>query len=292
MRREILLGMGLVAAIGLAGLVSAAPAPKAASPTDTAKTLAAPAVPTGPVPTLDLKPGENRVEPPGGRPYLIWVPTDYTPDRTWPLIIYMHGTGGAPTFGPLREMFGGKTFILVGHEYVFHNQAEENHATETANLRRVVATVQANLKVNPKQMFLGGFSQGGWWTTMLAEYTMDLWAGLFPLGSGEHASDMGRRGPLKGKPIFIGAGENDGQFLPLAKKSAEFYAGRGADVTTEWFAGLGHSDNVAKNEKLQSWFLKLAPQKPAPAAGKASPPAAATPAPAAPPADSAKSPQP
>jgi predicted esterase len=253
MRRDVLLVMGLIVAVSWAGHAFAAPAPKDAP--------AAPAAAAGGIPTLTLKPGENRVEPPGGRPYLIWVPTDYTPDRAWPVIIYMHGTGGSPTFGPLREMFGGKTFIIVGHEYVFRSQAEENHKTETDNLNRVVATVARNLHVDPKQFFLGGFSQGGWWTTMLAEYTMDTWAGLFPMGSGEHASNLGGAANVRGKPIFIAAGENDAQFLPLAKKSAEYYAGRGAEVTTEWFAGLGHSDNVSKNVKLKNWFLEHGPLK-------------------------------
>jgi predicted esterase/outer membrane protein assembly factor BamD (BamD/ComL family) len=248
--RRLMVSMAVILMAGLlAGPVFAAAAPDAAAPA------------AGAIPTLTLKPGENRVEPPGGRPYLIWVPTDYTPDRAWPVIINMHGTGGAPSFGALKDLFGGKTFIIVGHEYSFRSQAEENHKTEAENIKRVVATLAANLKIDPKQLFLGGFSQGGWWTTMMAEYTMDMWAGLFPMGSGEHASDMGKHDPLNGKPIFIIAGENDAQFLPLAKKAAEYYKGRGADVSTDWVAGVGHSDSVAKNEKLKSWFLDHGPLK-------------------------------
>jgi predicted esterase/outer membrane protein assembly factor BamD (BamD/ComL family) len=248
MRRDVLLGMGLAACALLAGWASEVLAAK-------------PTAPSGPVPTFDLKPGQNRVEPPGGRPYLIYVPTDYTPDRAWPLIIYMHGTGGAPSLGQLREMFGGKTFIIVGHEYMFHNQAEEDHAVETANLKYVVATVQANLKVDPKQMFLGGFSQGGWWTTMLSEYTIDLWAGLFTIASGEHASGMPTHANVKGKPIHIIAGMNDKEFYAYAQVSVENYTNRGAAVSYEWIPGFGHSDALAKNEKLKEFLLNNGPLK-------------------------------
>jgi predicted esterase len=240
--------MGLAAIVLLAGGAAAALAAK-------------PEAPSGPIPTLTLKPGENRIANPGERPYLIWVPTDYTPDRAWPVIVYMHGTGGAPSLGSLREMFGGKTFIIVGHEYVFRSQAEESHPTEVANLKRVVATVQANLKVDPKQMFLGGFSQGGWWTTMLSEYTIDLWAGLFTIASGEHAMGMGTNANVKGKPIHIIAGMNDKQFYDFAQTSVENYTKRGAEVTFEWIPNFGHSDALAKNEKLKSFLLDHGPLK-------------------------------
>jgi predicted esterase len=247
--KDFMRRVALSVAVLMAAMVFASPVALAAKPD----------MPTGPIPKFDLKPGENRVT--DTRPYLVWVPTDYTPDRAWPLIVYMHGTGGAPSLGSLKEMFGGKTFIIVGHEYLFHNQAEESHPVETANLKRVVETVQANLKVDPKQMFLGGFSQGGWWTTMLSEYTIDMWAGLFTIASGEHAAGMGTNANVKGKPIHIIAGQNDKEFYAYAQTSVENYTKRGADVTHEWIPNFGHSDALAKNEALKNFLLDHGPLK-------------------------------
>ncbi len=260
MKRAALLGAGLIVSLVLAGPASAA-TPSAAPARPATTPTAAAALAAAPIPTLTLKPGENRIEIPGARPYLLWMPTDYTPDRAWPLIIYMHGTGAAPSFGPLAEMFDGKTFIIVGHEYVFRSQPEEDHPTEVANLKRVVATVQANLKVDPKQMFLGGFSQGGWWTTMLSEYTIDMWAGLFTIASGEHASEMPTHASVKGRPIHIIAGQNDPEFYKFAQTSVENYTRRGADVTFEWIPNFGHSDNLAKNMGLKCFLLGHGPLK-------------------------------
>lgn len=207
-------------------------------------------------PTLDLKPGQtNVVEDSRSGSYIVYVPSDYTPDRAWPVIFYMHGTGGKPTLGPFRKMFDGKTFIIVGHEYVFRTKAEEDHQTEADNLMRAVATVSKNLNVDRKRLILGGFSQGGWWTTMLAEHTMKTWAALFTLGSGEHASKSAQPENVRGKPVFIGAGEKDAQFLPMAKDSVTAYQRRGAKVTFEWFPGVGHSDAVSKSEKLRDFLL-------------------------------------
>jgi predicted esterase len=209
-------------------------------------------------PALDLKPGQtNLVEDSRCGSYLVYVPADYTPDRAWPVIVYMHGMGGKPNLGPFRKMFDGKTFIIVGHEYVFRSKAEENHETEADNLMRVVATVSKNLNVDRKRLILGGFSQGGWWTTMLAEHTMKTWAALFTLGSGEHASKSAQQANVRGKPVFIGAGEKDSQFLPMARDSVTAYQSRGAKVTFEWFPGVGHTDAVSKSEKLRNFLLSV-----------------------------------
>jgi predicted esterase len=221
---------------------------------------------------VEFAPGkEAKVEDAALKYYMVYTPSDYTGDRAWPLIVWMHGMGGKPNLGPIKRLTEGKGYVIVGHEYVFAVSKKEDHATEVANLKRVVSDVSKRLRIDPHCMLLGGFSQGGWWTSMLSEYTMDSWAGLIITGSGEHATRMGAKAKVTGKPVYIGAGEKDSKFLPFARDAAAKYKARGAAVTFEEWPGLGHSDNV-NSETLKNWLLTQGPFRAAKAdlaAGKA-----------------------
>jgi predicted esterase len=59
---------------------------------------------------------------------------------------------------------------------------------------------------------------------------------------------------LRGKAIYIGAGETDPN-LESAKKAAAYYEHLGAKVTFEMFKGEGHSFDPSGSEILQKWLL-------------------------------------
>src|SRR5947199_9822366 len=82
-------------------------------------------------------------------------------------------------------------------------------------------------------------------------------AGLVSLGDGGTPGGTGAS-QLKGKPVFIGAGETD-EYLKNAKEAQTAYAGKGAEVTFEEFKGLGHSVDT-KSKLLKDWLVKNGPQ--------------------------------
>ena len=64
------------------------------------------------------------------------------------------------------------------------------------------------LNLDPRQLFIGGFSMGGFMTDEIGTATAAIWAGMAIMGAGRHSG--GPAAGFKGKPVYIGAGEKDG----------------------------------------------------------------------------------
>jgi pimeloyl-ACP methyl ester carboxylesterase len=133
---------------------------------------------------------------------------------------------------------------------------------EKEYLAEVQAIVSRRLEVDPRMLFMGGFSQGGYSTTVLGEQLLDRLAGLVILGAGRRNLDRKppARSSLRAKPIFIGVGEDDQLHLQHARRAAQSYKGWGARVTFEEWPGRGHSP-VEYSEQLHDWLLEHGPRK-------------------------------
>ncbi|MBE3071261.1 MAG: hypothetical protein IMZ66_13585 [Planctomycetes bacterium] len=244
-RRHLVALMALLGAVALATPVLAAP---------TAEKPAAAELP-------DLPAGaETKVEDAsigGNGYYLVYVPGDWTPDRKWPLVVCYHGINGDATTWPFRQVLGGKDVIVIGMEY--YKRGSEGFGAvgeDVANVKRILPPLVKKLSVDTGQLFIGGFSKGGFMTSSIAGRTLSLWAGILITGAGRGGGGGGEGGGgsgYKGKPIYIGVGEND-----EARKSAESavtsYRGLGAQVTFELYKGLGHSVD-ANSKVMREWFM-------------------------------------
>ena len=47
----------------------------------------------------------DRISPTGGRPYQVYVPRQYSPDRRWPVVLFLHGAGEGGGGGLLQTEF-------------------------------------------------------------------------------------------------------------------------------------------------------------------------------------------
>ena len=187
--------------------------------------------------------------------YVVYVPKDYKPDREWPTLFCYHGKNNEPKSWPFKELTDGKGYIVVGMEYKDHENP--NAAIDVANLKRIRTFVESKLKVDPKLVFMGGFSQGGWSTSSFSNLYIDQLAGLVILGAGGQPGDKSAKA-IKGKPVFVGVGEKD-DFNKNAQGARDAYKAKGAEVVFEEFPGLGHS--VDTNDKaLKAWLLSNGPE--------------------------------
>jgi len=232
--------------------------------------LAACSLWAGQKPEPELRPGqETRIDAAGGEGYLVvYVPTDYTPDRRWPVIFCYHGQNGKPTSYPFRHVLGGKGFVIVGMGYAepggkarTMSELDRYILREVDCFRKAAAMVGRRLSLDPELFFVGGFSMGGWMSSALGEMAPASWAGVAVLGAGRQRMLLPIKHPraMRGKPIYIGCGTNDPNF-PHAKKAASAYRGVGAKVTFEEYKGLGHQ---MKNDTkvLPEWLWANGPLK-------------------------------
>lgn len=224
---------------------------------------AAPA--TSPVLPL-FQPGkETRIDDPslgGSNYYVVYVPPEYTPDHTWPAIFVYHGLNQKPTGYPFKDALGGKGFIIIGMPY--YSAGLEAYGTvknDIANVQRLAPVLAAHLKIDTRQMFIGGFSQGGWMTSIIGEATATLWAGMAIMGAGRHGGDAAAKtaAAFAGKPIYVGAGENDPN-VEAARKAADYYKTQGADATLDIYPGKAHTVDT-KSKVFADWLWSNGPLK-------------------------------
>jgi len=202
----------------------------------------------------------------GGKHFLVYVPADYTDQYDWPAIFFYHGMNGQPTTWPFKQITNGRGFIVVGMEYILRGKTKRTKGQYINYLKRerrsvleVKEYICEHLKIDEKRLFIAGSSKGGWHTSAMLEISARAWAGAVILAAGRYRSvnvitTTADKKVLRGKPIYIGAGEKD-MNLASAKRAASYYRGRGAEVTFEEYKGAGHAFDPARPKKLYDWLL-------------------------------------
>ena len=209
------------------------------------------------------------ITPKTGKMFLLYIPADYTDKRPFPIIFCYHGYRGKATTWPFRQVTNGKGFIVAGMNYATDNYYKGLSPTETAPdkafFNEVMVLVSARLNIATDYIFMGGYSQGGYSTTVLGEQLLDRLAGFLILGAGRRNVDV-EPPPvelIRGYPIFYGAGELDDPHYPRAKRAAGFYREWGADVTFEGWKDETHklSPQWMTKTKMREWLIAYGPAK-------------------------------
>jgi len=219
-----------------------------------------------------------------GRPYSLFVPGNYSPKVSWPLVISSHGRGGAGK-GEMRAWSGlAKThgFIVACPDML--TATTEEHRQGTSKLPRaeeddevllsIFEEVSGQFRVNRRAVMITGFSGGGnpsYWTGLRHP---DIFTHICTRGGNfasqeiptdEKALAAGRE-KLQififygehDHPLIVGEGGNPGQAVQAHEALTK--AGY-KHVTIEQVPGMKHesrpkkaaewfADYVAKNRKL------------------------------------------
>ena len=219
----------------------------------------------------ELLPGkEVRITAPKTRKtFLVYVPVDYTDKRPFPVLFYYHGYRGSATTQMFRHITKGEGFIVVGMNYATDLYYNKLLPTETAQEKiffdEALELISTRLNVAKEYIFMGGYSQGGYSTTVLGEQLLDRLAGRIVLGAGRRDVDMNPPPAelIRGHPVFYGAGELDDPHYARAKRAAQLYTEWGADVTFEGWENETHSlsSKWLTKTKMREWLIAYGPVK-------------------------------
>jgi predicted esterase len=202
----------------------------------------------------------------GGGHFLVYVPSDYTQQKAWPVIFCYHGQSGQPTTWPFRQVTDGKGFIVIGMGYAEGGEGKMTRSQyinyvkrERRSILEVVRYVRKRLRIDEERMFVTGYSKGGWHSSLMLESSPRVWAGavIFAAGRSRYVNlvtSAANKEALQGKAIYIGAGEKDVN-MSAARKATTYYRRLGAEVTFEEFKGKGHSFDPAESEILRDWLV-------------------------------------
>lgn len=133
------------------------------------------------------------------RSYQVFVPPTYKTDRSWPLIVFLHGVGENGTDGAKHLNVGLPPYVLANRErfpaFVIAPQCTGKWkyvgADEDLILDAIVAA-QREWRIDPKRIYLTGMSQGGCSTFDLGAKYPDRWAALVVVCGAGTPSDAGR----------------------------------------------------------------------------------------------------
>lgn len=207
--------------------------------------------------------------PKTGKTFLLYVPVDYTDKRPFPVMFYYHGYRGTATTGMFRHLTKGKGFIIVGMNYATDIYYNKLLPTETVKEKiffdEALELISKRVNVAKEYIFMGGYSQGGYSTTVLGEQMLDRLAGRIVLGAGRRDVDMNPPPAelIRDHPVFYGAGELDDPHYQRAKRAAQLYRAWGADVTFEGWPDETHSlsPKWTTKTKIREWLIAYGPMK-------------------------------
>jgi predicted peptidase len=219
--------------------------------------------------------------------YRLLTPANYDIHKSYPIIIFLHGSGERGDDNNAQLLHGGDLFLKDSLRqafpaFVLFPQCPADQSWAPMKLKRdqdgkvidatfdltpeptkpgalvkkVLDSLLATGKINKKQVYLGGLSLGGMGTyDMLARYP-DVFAAAFPICGAGDVKATSRYG--KKVPMWIFHGGDD-TVVPV-EFSRTFYKvlkGMGAKVKYTEYAGVGHNswDNAFAEPDLLPWLF-------------------------------------
>ena len=199
--------------------------------------------------------------------YTLFVPHGYNGDKTYPLIVFLHGAGergddgnasAKVGLGPaIKKYKGGEKsfpfFAIFPQCRPNNNWGAKGADAQTA--LAILADVQKKYKIDDKCIYLTGLSLGGFGTWSLAAALPEKWAAIAPIcgGGNPKAADK-----IKDIPCWCFHGADDK--VVNVKKSREMIdalkAAGGQPKYTE-YPGVDHNswDHAYGNAELYAWLL-------------------------------------
>ena len=220
-------------------------------------------------PTLSAGKEVRITAPKTGKTFLLYLPIDYTDQRPFPVIFCYHGYRGTATTWPFKQVTKGQGFIVAGMNYAtdayYHKLRFNTTGPEKIFFDEALEIISTRVNVDQDYIFMGGYSQGGYSTTVLGEQLLGRLAGNLVLGAGRCYVDMNPPPAelIRGHPFFYGVGELDDPHYPRAKRAFQFYTESGADVAFEEWKDETHklSPQWMTKTKMREWLIAYGPMK-------------------------------
>ena len=192
-------------------------------------------------------------------PYRLFVPREYTPQKKYPLIIWLHGGGGAGhdnlqqisedqipgtrTWTRPENQARYPSFVLVPQSSNTWGALPTDLSGDTLSpqLRLVVAILdmlKAEFSIDAQRIYVAGQSDGGYGTWSLVTQKPDLIAAAIPICGGGVASRAGRAAKVA---IWAFHGSAD-KVVPVAASRQMVAALQKAGASPRYteYKGLGH----------------------------------------------------
>jgi predicted peptidase len=196
------------------------------------------------------------------RNYALYVPPIYSPNRKWPLIVFLHGIGERGDDGLLQTTVGIYPAVQRDPDrfpcLILMPQCPVDRMW-TAAMEHIDAAIEQTLseyRVDSARIYLTGLSMGGFGAWEYGARNNTKFAALLPICGGGRESNASRLTKL---PIWAFHGAADPVVKPDASRRMveAVKAARGTVSYTE-FPGVGHNswDKAFGDPEVIRWLLE------------------------------------
>ena len=168
--------------------------------------------------TMKAKKFRRVVEKEVALDYLLYLPAGYhdEPDKTWPLLLFLHGAGERGSDLEILKKHGPPRLIAEGEEFPFIVAAPQCPEDTWWNLHvdaleLLLDELEAEYRVDTRRIYLTGLSMGGYGSWHLAADNPTRFAAVVPICGGGHKffGFPQRVRVLKDVPIWVFHGAKD-----------------------------------------------------------------------------------
>jgi predicted peptidase len=195
--------------------------------------------------------------------YLLYLPDTYgkDPQQRWPLILFLHGSGGrSSNFEILKhERTDDFPFVVVSPQLP---RELKRWSAMIDPLNVLLDHIQATYSVDPQRAYLTGLSMGGFGTWEFALRYPRRFAAIVPIAGGYiHRSDAIPENicVLKDVPVWAFHGAQDSAVRPAqSEELVKALEACGGDVRFTLYPDAGHADSWERayaDPEVYKWLM-------------------------------------
>jgi len=203
-------------------------------------------------------------------PYVLFVPSSYTPGRPTPLVVDLHGLNITPL---MQMLFDGTTDFAERYGFIvvapmgfslsgWWGARSGNRASELSELdaMTLLKTMQQRYTIDSDRIYLMGHSMGGAGTYHLGAKYNDIWAGIAPISGAGGIADAAAAERYRSVVTLLMHGEKDSIVGATgSRRAAALLQGAGAQHIYLEFPGKDHEFWIRRGaENMEKVFLFFA----------------------------------
>ena len=204
--------------------------------------------------------------------YHVLLPTEYSPDHSYPMIVALHAAGRNPEWElrwwggtadePLQSQRRG--YIVIAPEYLDADaKSYETNAATHERIELAIRDARLRFNINSDRVFLAGHGTGANAAFEVGASMPDVFAGAIPI-SGE-ISTMVRRldDNAEQMPWYVVNGQLDRTVFETNARPLDRWMKKGFDAIYCEFVGRGYESFYAEIHNLYDW-MELYQRRPLP----------------------------